>query len=99
MRSTRLLLTCAALLATLTLGASQAQAYSTYKTTSQTSAGQKMTFSFTGLPAVSSGSVYVWVDLYGDYDAATEYAAVKIDGVTQANHNGSSFFFNYTASS
>ncbi len=76
---------------TLVLGAmllaSSAEAYTTYKYTSYSMAGQNMYFAFTGLP-VASGNVSVKVDVFGDYEANDEYAEIWIDNVKQANHTG-----------
>jgi len=74
-----------------------AQAYGTAKTINFTTTGQNMTFNFTGLPK-STGNVTVRVSLYGDFDAASEYAEVWIDNAKQATHQGSSTHCNTVAS-
>ncbi len=47
--------------------------------------GATLTANFTNIP-VSGSNVLVKVDLYGDYDLASEYADVTIDGVSPANN-------------
>ena len=76
-----------------------ALAYTRSITQTQTTNGQAFTFSFTSLPLPAAGTpnISVFVDLYGDYDASTEYADVTIDGNVQAAHTGGSPQCNTTA--
>jgi len=98
MMSKNIILQTILVMAVFVVGMNQAQAYSTYKTIAQKTDGQDMTFSFTGLPPVASGTnAYVWVDLYGDYNSSNEFAKVWIEKIPQANHNGGSKQCNTTA--
>jgi len=66
-----------------TLAGGTASAYSTNQVINQTSTGQSMTFTFTNLPHLQTGSVSVYIYLYGDYNSQSEYADVTIDGTAQ----------------
>jgi MYXO-CTERM domain-containing protein len=82
--------------ASLMLVASPALGFTTSKTVNQTTNGQNMLFNFTNLP-VASSSVYVYVDLYGDYDLSSEYADVWIENVVMTDHTGGGPQCNTTA--
>jgi MYXO-CTERM domain-containing protein len=66
-----------------TLAGGTASAYSVNQVINQTSSGQNMTFTFSNLPFLQTGSVSVVVYVYGDYNSQNEFAAVTIDGAAQ----------------